>query len=190
MPLDQPPKLPLGASCKMPIECQSLKCFQGVCCNAPCGGACQACDQGASKGQCLPVPAGKDPHNSCAKQPVSGCGQDGECNGAGQCRKYLAGTECAAGVCNAGDTAVTGIKKCDGNGACLAKTDQNCFPFKCNPAANACHASCTKSNQNAHCAGYYACNANISQCYSKCTSDSHCKSNGECNNSSKKCKKD
>ena len=187
-PPDQKVLLPKGAKCGKASDCQSSICAQGRCCGSPCAGKCMACDLAGQEGNCAPVPPGKDPHNSCNPDPVSTCGQDGNCDGKGQCQKYGPGTVCAPGTC-ASDKVVM-IKHCDGAGNCNPAPDKSCFPYKCDPASKQCHASCTSGNQNATCSGYYACFGAKNTCYSSCSSDNHCKSNGECNKSSKKCKKD
>ena len=194
MPDQQPPMpdqkvlLAKGANCAKPADCQSGICAQGRCCGSTCAAKCMACDLGGLEGNCSPVPSGQDPHNSCNLDPAPTCGLDGTCDGKGQCRKHLPGTECAVSGCAKSN--IVGIKHCDGNGNCNHAPDKNCFPYNCNPANTQCHSSCTSGNQNSTCAGYYACNTGNNQCYSSCSYDKHCKSSGECNKSSQKCKKD
>lgn len=144
-----------GTPCAMATECGSGFCVDGVCCDAACVGACQACST-AKKGQgadgaCGPIKNGTDPDNECAGQPPATCGQNGQCNGAGACAKYPAGTECAAGACNG--TSQTSASQCDGMGTCVAGMQSQCVQgYGCD--GNKCATSCTTNSQ---CAPGYEC---------------------------------
>jgi hypothetical protein len=76
---------PPGASCEQPYECLSGACpaDDGVCCDAPCDGECEACvgmKTGGANGSCEPVTAGEDPDGECVAGPP--CGPSGAgCNG-------------------------------------------------------------------------------------------------------------
>src|SRR3954471_2074673 len=48
----------LGASCNCGDECGSGFCADGVCCNTQCTGACVACNQPSTLGQCSAVRSG------------------------------------------------------------------------------------------------------------------------------------
>jgi hypothetical protein len=67
--------LPDGSACGFAADCQSGFCVDGVCCNSPCTGVCEACN--LSPGSCVPVASGQDPADECA-------GAD-NCNGQGVC---------------------------------------------------------------------------------------------------------
>jgi hypothetical protein len=57
-----------GVACTQNGECLSGSCVDGVCCNAPCNGLCQACigaKTGVSNGTCSGVVTGTDPDNEC-----------------------------------------------------------------------------------------------------------------------------
>jgi hypothetical protein len=110
---DAPP-LPDGSSCTGGAECASGICADGVCCNRACDGLCQACNVTGMEGTCAPVPAGEDPANDCAQDPLASCARDGTCDGAGTCRRYQmaacpnscsapadcgAGQDCQDGAC-------------------------------------------------------------------------------------------
>jgi hypothetical protein len=72
--------LPLGQSCVAGFECDSGNCVDGVCCDSPCAGGCEACvggATGADDGQCAPVEPGND-DGSCPMGAV--------CDGAGSCQ--------------------------------------------------------------------------------------------------------
>ena len=77
--------------------------------------------------------------------PVSTCGFDGKCDGAGGCRKYPVNTMCKPGMCD-GD-AVVGSNACDGNGQCKPGSTHICVPFSCNAATGSCVAVCTSNSQ-------------------------------------------
>lgn len=69
--------------------CASGKCVDGVCCEAPCNGLCEACSA-ARKGQgadgvCGPVAKGTNPDKECMPGGVLGCELPGTCDGAGKC---------------------------------------------------------------------------------------------------------
>ena len=62
-----------GSLCSAPDECISGNCVDGVCCDQPCGGTCEACTQalkgpGTSDGVCEPVAGGTDPDNDCPRR--------------------------------------------------------------------------------------------------------------------------
>jgi hypothetical protein len=63
---------------------------------------------------------------------------DGFCDGAGACRTYAAGTQCAAAVCASG--AATARRICNGAGACAAAAPSSCAPYVC--AGATCATSC------------------------------------------------
>ncbi|MFN2426501.1 MAG: hypothetical protein ABR587_08655, partial [Candidatus Binatia bacterium] len=82
-----------------------------------CGALCSVCDGngGAGGGACTPATNGSDPNNECATAPQDSCDFDGQCDGAGACRFYAAGTACL----NQADTACSDPNTCDGSGTCL-----------------------------------------------------------------------
>src|SRR5688572_26032504 len=73
-------------------------CVDGVCCDTPCSGTCEACTAALKgsgpDGVCGPIAAGADPQDECAVQGEASCGFDGNCDGAGACSRYAAGTLC------------------------------------------------------------------------------------------------
>ena len=94
---DGPDPLPDGSRCDRAGQCASGFCAQGVCCNDACQGTCSACNLATSPGTCAQVPAGEDPGQSCADEPLVSCGLDGTCDGRGGCRRRAAGIECRPG---------------------------------------------------------------------------------------------
>ena len=165
----KPPGMP-GIPCSAGFECSSGFCIDGVCCDSACAGSCEACStakkgQGAD-GQCEPIKMGTDPDDECAAQPPSTCGLDGQCNGAGDCSSYAAGTECAAGSC-AGTTQVS-ASQCDESGTCVEGTQVSCVEgYAC--VGNKCATSCTDDTA---CATGYVCNVAMKWCASSVQSGS------------------
>ena len=143
-------KKPLGGACTDPAECNSGFCEEGACCSAACKGICQSCGLAGTAGTCSTIPAGQDPLGQCADSGATTCGLDGTCDGAGACRKYLAGTTCTAPTCAAASERATA--KCDGAGVCVAGAVRACTPFICGP--NACATTCAVATD---CAQDYTC---------------------------------
>jgi hypothetical protein len=86
---------PLGQACGSASECASGNCVDGACCSTSGCGRCFTCNAPGSAGTCRPVPSGlPEPHGQCAIQPVSTCGLNGTCDGAGGCASYPNGTSC------------------------------------------------------------------------------------------------
>jgi hypothetical protein len=154
-------KQPLGAACTMPEQCNSGFCQQGVCCGAACSGVCRSCAVTGSQGMCVMIPAGEDPLAQCPEDGAAGCARDGTCDGAGACRLYASGTQCAAPSC-AGST-FTPRRTCNGSGTCQAAIPSSCGAYNC-AATGACLTTCTTS---ADCATGNICTA--SSCGPACT---------------------
>ncbi|MBW2457502.1 MAG: hypothetical protein JRI68_23545, partial [Deltaproteobacteria bacterium] len=64
-----------GTTCFQAADCLSLNCVDGVCCDGPCSGFCEACNMGGTLGSCTPL-VGVDPANECG---------GGVCDGGGGC---------------------------------------------------------------------------------------------------------
>jgi hypothetical protein len=129
-----------GLACSAGSECVSGHCVDGVCCQTSCADACRACNLPDRRGVCAPVPAGEvEPRGACAIESTASCGRDGTCDGAGACRKYPAGTVCAAAGC-AGATDRLLPATCDGMGVCTEPRRLSCAPYVC--AAGACPTAC------------------------------------------------
>jgi hypothetical protein len=118
-----------GTVCTAARDCQSGQCVDGHCCDSACDGVCQACDLAGSPGRCTPVPKETDPGNECEPEPVTSCGNDGFCDGAGACRKQAVGVMCATGGCE--DATQRAASTCDGMGACKPGPTKSCSPAVC-----------------------------------------------------------
>lgn len=119
--------LAAGAACASSGACASGACADGVCCNRPCGGPCERCDDGASKGTCVAVSGAK---NHC---PV-------------------AGQVCIDATCRAGTGA-----RCSDDGLAFEDTSgkrTSCNAYRCRPSDGACYDKCADSSQ---CAPGFAC---------------------------------
>jgi hypothetical protein len=126
---DAAPRKDDGVACGGAGECTSGHCADGVCCATSCVGACVSCALPARPGTCSPISAGTpDPHGVCADQGAPSCGTSGQCDGAGACAPYPAGTTCAVATCS-GDSFV-GAAKC-ASGACAAPAAVTCDPGAC-----------------------------------------------------------
>ncbi len=168
-----------GASCTGSSQCTSGNCVDGVCCNLPCAGLCQACTAAlkgsGSNGTCGNIANASDPQNEC---PDDGpCGRNGSCDGSGACAQYATGTSCGAPTCSAASqTTYT----CNGAGLCNVPASTSCGNYQCN--GNVCGTSCTT---DANCVNAAWCRTSDSQCIADqaqgaaCTAASQCAS-GNC----------
>jgi len=172
------PKGTNGAVCTANRECTSGQCWDSVCCDKLCDGACVACSK-AKKGSgvdgvCEPVAAGTDPKNRCTQDSAypTSCKADGFCDGAGACRVYaVAGTACGATTC--ADGKVSGLT-CDTGGNCLSGTSVTCAPYVCGAAA--CKTTCAG---DADCTSTAYCTS-VSTCAPKKNNGQKCDANKEC----------
>jgi hypothetical protein len=142
-----------GQSCGSGNECASGFCADGVCCNVACAGTCQACSNTAkgagADGVCENVQPGLDPHGSCAQTAQATCGDDGTCDGNGGCRKWPAGTVCAASGCgpDPGGSILfyqSYADTCDGAGVCVDKAGISCGLYAC--GGEVCKVSCQQQS--------------------------------------------
>jgi hypothetical protein len=127
-------------------ECASGNCVDGFCCDAPCAGACQACDVPGKLGTCTTLTGGT-PHGT--RSSCSGTGAcSGFCNGSSATACAAATGPCAAAQCDptANNYTLKLASQCAAN-ACPAQTSTSCEPYAC--AFAACKTSCTS---NADCA--------------------------------------
>jgi hypothetical protein len=146
---------PVGQSCQQGSECASGNCVDGVCCESACAGACRSCALPSAMGFCKPLAAGMpDLRGVCVDRGASSCNTDGRCDGGGSCRRYAAGTVCAAEHCENG--VATPESLCTASGACVAPDAMTCAPYACNG----------------------------SRCFQTCSADNNCASGNVCTNTS------
>ncbi|RLB60994.1 MAG: hypothetical protein DRI90_12415 [Deltaproteobacteria bacterium] len=65
-----------GAKCGSAKDCLIPNCANSVCCDSPCVGGCNRCDQADAPGVCSPAKIGSNPDGTCGV---------GICDGAGSC---------------------------------------------------------------------------------------------------------
>jgi hypothetical protein len=167
-------KLPNGTSCTAQNQCSSGLCVDSVCCNAACGGLCQACSTlkkgGGVNGECGPVLSGLDPDNDCSVGAQ--CGTDGTCNGSGACALTAAGVPCGTTQC-VGNNATGQI--CTGTGACVNDSvGTDCTPHIC--SGGSCANPCSSDSQCV--SGHYCTSAGA--CEPKKAQGTSCGANNEC----------
>jgi uncharacterized repeat protein (TIGR01451 family) len=111
-----------------------------------CGSLCSVCDGngGSGGGSCVAAADGTDPNNECATAPQDSCAFDGQCDGAGACRFYAAGTACLTQA----DTPCSDPNTCDGSGTCLDNHEPNTTP-----CAGASQGGVCDDDGADHCAG-------------------------------------
>jgi hypothetical protein len=129
-----------GAACKSSAECDRGTCYDGVCCEEPCGGACQKC---GDKGRCVPIEKGAEPlpgHPRCLGAGSSVCA--GYCDGVAFDCAYPE-VPCGDGTCVAKDW--RSGQRCD-HGACTTgEGPTSCGAFACDRGT--CNTECNTSDQ-------------------------------------------
>jgi hypothetical protein len=147
-------KKALSGACSASRECTDGFCVDGVCCNSPCEGTCESCNQPNAAGFCIPV-TGSPAHGRPAcpvASPTTPCKQL-TCDGTtrDQCVGFVGPTvPCREAACTAGIATSTAV--CDGKGNCAEQDGQKCEPFVCLGAA--CGAACAS---DAECAAKFQC---------------------------------
>jgi hypothetical protein len=205
-----------GTACALGKECKSNLCVDGYCCNASCGGQCEACDIAGSEGTCAPI-SGK-PHGSrlaCAGD-LAVCG--GTCNGTktSEC-DYAPTTRSCGSTCKDGQETASA---CDGRGACAEGKATSCGAYACDSSGKGCAVSCVDDatcakgfrcstgtcvpvTGAAHCSddraksiaadrsetacGAYVCDPGSGLCKQVCTETSDCAPGRVCNGGTKTC---
>lgn len=134
----------IPTACTTDAQCSSGMCRDNVCCNAACGGLCEACSV-ALKGQgvdglCEPIGDGLDPQAECATGGQSTCQGDFVCNGAGLCRSGMRGQVCNPAESCDGENFQYNPDRCDEKGVCQDKGTSPCYPYFC--SGTVCKTSC------------------------------------------------
>ena len=161
-----------GRACATASQCESGQCVDAVCCESACDGVCRSCNATGSEGRCTMVSAGEDPGNDCPQDPLAMCQRDGTCNGAGSCRLYTAGTECAAGRCQT--TTEFAASTCDGAGTCRAGASRTC-PGGGTCMGTSCGSSCSTDG---NCQTGFFCDQNV--CRAKRSRGAACTGPAQC----------
>jgi hypothetical protein len=169
-----PPLLDNGKPCAAPAACASGFCADGVCCETACTGLCLGCVSARTSmrdGVCAAARAGSDPDGECERMAPESCAQDGECDGAGACRKYGTDTLCGPESCALG--LYTPARQCDGKGQCPNVMAVACGAFPCE--GNRCRMVCTSNDQ---CVAGNFCQGG--QCAAKKPTGMACAAAGDC----------
>jgi hypothetical protein len=155
-----------GAACQASDECLTNNCVDGVCCNAPCAGQCEACDlvlgtctpvTGAPHGQRAACAAG-DENNPCAKASCDG-------SEPASCKAFAdSKVTCGTASCAAGKATISGV--CDSKGTCKVPDPVPCGAYACD--ATACKTRCAI---DADCAPGNTCDSATNKCVSGATCD-------------------
>lgn len=106
-----------GEACSPTDTCASGNCVDGVCCDAPCTGMCEACD---AAGHCGAI-TGAPRHGACDGDATGACA--GSCDGVVRAACTYPTTACGAGSCAAN---VATLPATCAAGRCGATTMQNC----------------------------------------------------------------
>jgi MYXO-CTERM domain-containing protein len=124
-------------------------CVDGICCDEPCTGQCEACDVTQREGLCSPVTG--TPHGDRTSCVAEGEECGGTCDGdtRARCTYGAAGTACGTPSCSDGTAEAS---SCDGRGACVAAEPVTCSPYAC--GADGCLDGCTVDDD---CASGYSC---------------------------------
>jgi hypothetical protein len=170
-----------GTTCGGDTDCQSGHCVEGVCCDGACTGKCLSCrntNTGQAEGKCAAVKVGLAHASDCAASDPTTCGFDGKCDGAGACRRFVAGTSCAVESCADGATSTyTPARTCNGMGTCTAATPSSCGTYRC--GGTKCKTACAGTGAadcltSAYCSGV--------TCLAKKGDGALCASGTECAN--------
>ncbi|MBI2391755.1 MAG: hypothetical protein HYV09_19350 [Deltaproteobacteria bacterium] len=151
-----------GEACTVGTQCASKSCVDGVCCNRPCGGQCEACDVEGSKGTCVSVVG--DPHGTrekCATGDVTNPCKAARCDGIepSKCLGFAtSAVSCRAKGCVDGVATLSAV--CDGRGECPKAETKDCRPYAC--GTDVCKTSCASDTD--------------------CAAGSICSKKGECIN--------
>jgi hypothetical protein len=164
------PKRKNGTACAAANECENPFCVDGVCCNKPCGGQCEACDTDGAVGTCVPVsdkPRGMRP--ACDAGTGSMDCKARRCDGVATatCEGYVGSTVvCRTPGCTDGKS--VSEARCDAKGNCLADEPKSCEPYVCGDTT--CKSSCTA---NTDCAAPSVCDTATGKCVNaaKCDGD-------------------
>ncbi len=131
-----------------------LTCADGFCCDAPCKGTCESCNQPKQYGRCLAAPIGPPPFpRQCAIEVEGECGTS--CDGAErkQCVFQPSGKACGHEACTTDDDGARATLRgtCNGSGTCVSGS-ASCAPYAC--GGGGCRVDCSMvehCSEGAHC---------------------------------------
>jgi len=140
-------QLGAAATCTSAIDCGSLQCVDGVCCDAACSGPCQACNLTGKVGVCSAVdgtPSGSRTCGPYAKCVAGACAST--CTSHADCSTgyYCAGSACVPGKATGEACSIKNECK---SGQCA---DGVCCDTACTEQCAACDLPLTKGTCTAH----------------------------------------
>ncbi len=181
---------PNGQTCAAGDVCASGNCVDGVCCDTPCAGGCDACDVPERAGTCTVIAQGSPGNNpSCSPYVCDGstascptsCSKDTDCIDADYCKGITCVPKKSRGVsCTVADQCSTGN--------CV---DGYCCNTSCANACDACNVSgkegtCTDvpaGSAGSPSCSPYLCSGNSASCPTSCSKDTDCIGGDYCNGS-------
>jgi len=183
-----------GQTCQAATDCADVSsCADGICCDKPCTGSCEACNLTTSPGTCTTLAPNAQPavnHTACVTVD-STCA--GKCNGSPDCSYPPPTTACgtaacssgtyqAAGMCNYGTCALPAAKlcanlcvataggcvECTTSSQCADPTKPICQQNACVSCAAASSAACGAKDSSKT-----TCDSGTGKCV-ECTSSNQC----------------
>jgi hypothetical protein len=129
-------RFPDGTTCSLPGACASLTCVDGLCCDQPCPGICNACNVDGAEGRCTDRDTrGTTNFTSCGAYHCNGSGPDcpASCSASRDC---IGGHYCVDGACV--PTKPVGTS-CTSHDECLNGCwDGVCCETTCSGSCNRC----------------------------------------------------
>lgn len=181
----------LGERCLSAAACESGQCVDGVCCNSPCDGPCQACSaalqQSGADGYCGPVKDG-DSGGDCQIDTKNPCGNTGYCK-AGTCELQPFDNQLKIDkpICLGNQRYEK--QTCNGNGDMFPNLDtsETCGGYKCLADKSDCRENCTKANESDDCVLGFKCVDNQCVASAECKTIADCKIGDVCDEQTKRC---
>lgn len=156
-----------GKTCATRDGCTSNLCVDGFCCNAPCGGQCEACDVPNGEGTCVPVSGAPRNRPACPGADAGDVCAAARCDGTERmsCTGFPgSGTSCRTPSCADGVASLAGT--CTGGGKCEDAKTVKCGAYTC--GAMECETTCAS---NVDCSSGNVCDVGTHKCVSGATCD-------------------
>ncbi len=166
------PKVANGVACTSGNQCSSTICADGVCCNAPCQGQCEACNVMGGLGACVPVSgAPVAPRAACSSAASGNVCSAALCDGTTRatCAGFVGSLlKCRSASCVSGVQTLPA--SCDGKGNCPDAVTKKCDPYTCDSAASACKTVC---GGDGDCVNGTKCSSGVCVSGATCDADGH-----------------
>jgi len=156
-------------------------CADGVCCNAPCEGICESCDQDGLIGQCSVAPKGppRKDHGKCLPDGFTDkdipC--EGKCDGITRVScDYIEGKSCGSSCVDEADRLSPSTNTelvCSAEGFCVeGQVSTTCGEYICAADKLSCRIDCTDLKESTDClAGYLCSNGKCIPGQTRCGND-------------------